>query len=124
MLSQRICKGCSTAFQPHSSNHTYCTTECRLSHTQPYLARFPESLSTGTKGAILELEAAAHFMAEGYEVGRNLSPHGKADLLVWKPGHLYLVDVKSAPNHPACGPYISVICDGKWVRRVNLLNRI
>ena len=39
-------------------------------------------LSPGTTGAITELKVAAFLMDKGFEVFRNLSPHGTADLII------------------------------------------
>lgn len=38
------------------------------------------------KGARAELLACGWLMAQGYEVFRNVSPAGPADMVVWKPG--------------------------------------
>jgi hypothetical protein len=42
-------------------------------------------LSRGTTGAVYELEVAADLMRKGFEVYRNLSPNGAADLVVTVP---------------------------------------
>ena len=51
-------------------------------------------------GAQSELLAAAWLMELGYEVFRNVSPCGPADLIAWKRGTLdkHLIDVKTVNN--------------------------
>ena len=57
-------------------------------------------MHTSVKGAKLELEACAWFLAKGYEVFRNVSPVGKADIVVWKKGDdPILIDVKSGNGY-------------------------
>lgn len=51
-------------------------------------------VSIGDKGAIAELIVAADLMNKGYDVFRNLSPNGPADLISLKDGKLQLVQVK------------------------------
>ena len=58
-------------------------------------------MSNNRIGAASELIAAAWLMEMGYEVFRNLSPSGPADLIAWKPTEesKYLIDVKTV-NKP------------------------
>jgi hypothetical protein len=46
-------------------------------------------------GAHSELVACAFLFREGYEVFRNISACGLADLAAWKDSKLWLIDVKS-----------------------------
>jgi hypothetical protein len=46
-------------------------------------------------GAHSELVACAFLLREGFEVFRNISDRGQADLVAWKDGKLWPVDVKS-----------------------------
>jgi len=55
------------------------------------------------KGARSEFLAIAWLLGEGYEVFRNVSQHGAADLVIIKDGTTMLVDVKS-------------VSDDKWQR--------
>lgn len=48
------------------------------------------------KGAVNELIACAWLLKEGYEVFRNVSPYGFADLIVFKDGKMLRLDVKSS----------------------------
>ena len=54
-------------------------------------------VSPATKGAISEHQATAWLLATGYDVFRNVSPNGRADLLAvnWEAGETIRVDVKS-----------------------------
>lgn len=55
------------------------------------------TVSPGTKGAISEHLATAWLLASGYDVFRNVSPNGRADLLAmdWIKDEVIRVDVKS-----------------------------
>jgi Holliday junction resolvase-like predicted endonuclease len=68
-------------------------------------------LSKGTKGGIAELKAAAWLSERGYEVFRNVTQDGPADLVAWNTdtGEALFVDVKSAS--------VQVMKAGKVVRR-------
>lgn len=46
------------------------------------------------KGAYCEMIAAAWLLKEGYEVFRNISQHGIADLVAFKDGNIFKFDVK------------------------------
>jgi Holliday junction resolvase-like predicted endonuclease len=49
------------------------------------------------KGSLAELQACAWLLKEGYEVFRNVSQHGVADLIAWRPDGLpILVEVRTA----------------------------
>jgi Holliday junction resolvase-like predicted endonuclease len=60
-----------------------------------YIQHNVYELQTSLKGAALELEACAWLIKQGYEVFRNVSPVGKADIIIWKQGEVpTLIDVK------------------------------
>lgn len=63
---------------------------------------FRTEVSAGTKGAISEHLATAWLMALGYDVFRNCSPNGRADLIAknWERDETILVDVKSEGFNP------------------------
>jgi Holliday junction resolvase-like predicted endonuclease len=73
-------------------------------------------LSKGTKGGIAELKAAAWLSERGYEVFRNVTQDGPADLVAWdtKSGETLFVDVKMAR--------VNVIPAGYVLRRKNRPN--
>lgn len=50
-------------------------------------------ISTGTKGAIHELQVSADMMLAGYDVFRSLSPNATCDLVAVKNGKCYRVEV-------------------------------
>jgi hypothetical protein len=55
-----------------------------------------EQQCAGDIGALSELAACAWLLRRGYEVFRNVSPNGPADLVAWRPGYdPILVDVKT-----------------------------
>jgi hypothetical protein len=51
-------------------------------------------MSPGKKGARGELLASAWLMKQGYEVFRNLSPNGAADLVAYRDNEFTRIDVK------------------------------
>jgi Holliday junction resolvase len=51
-------------------------------------------------GARSELIACAWLLAEGYEVFRNVSPHGHVDIIALKDGKTFYFDVKTR-GYPA-----------------------
>jgi hypothetical protein len=52
--------------------------------------------SPGFKGALHETLACAWFMSQGYEVFRNVSPHGPVDMIAMRGNEIIKVDVKTA----------------------------
>lgn len=50
------------------------------------------------QGAASELAACQFLLDKGYEVFRNVSAHGPADLVAWNPTthHILLIDVKTS----------------------------
>ena len=61
-------------------------------------------MDTKHKGAHSELAACVWLLGQGYEVFRNVSPHGSTDIVVVKYDMLWRVDVKTAST--------SVLADG------------
>jgi hypothetical protein len=53
------------------------------------------TVSSGDLGAAYELSVAADLIKRGFDVFRNLSPNGKADLLARKGNRTFTVQVKS-----------------------------
>lgn len=53
------------------------------------------------KGANSELIASVYLLNEGYEVFRNVSAHGPADLVAWNPetNETLYIDVKTATRY-------------------------
>lgn len=53
------------------------------------------------KGAFSELKASAWLLNQGYEVFRNVSPHGAVDIIAMNPetNEITLIDVKTTNNN-------------------------
>lgn len=53
------------------------------------------------KGAVAELKVSAWLLNKGFEVFRNISQHGLADIVAWNPltGERVLYDVKTIHHH-------------------------
>lgn len=60
---------------------------------------------TSRTGDISELKACVWLLEQGYEVYRNVSCVGPADLTVLKDGELWLVDVKTCNYNTKTGKY-------------------
>lgn len=58
------------------------------------------------KGARSELIAITWLLSSGYEVFRNISQHGLADIVVWKDGKIIFLDVKSSSCGKEGSPYV------------------
>jgi Holliday junction resolvase-like predicted endonuclease len=56
-------------------------------------------------GDLSELKACVWLLEQGYEVFRNVSCVGPADLTVFKDGELIMIDVKSSNYNPKSGKY-------------------
>lgn len=54
------------------------------------------AMSNGNKGACGELTATVWLLRQGYDVFRNVSPHGPIDLVAVKDGKAEYFDVKTA----------------------------
>lgn len=57
-----------------------------------------KNLSCGGVGAVGELLVAADLMLKGYDVFRNLSPNGLADLVALKNDRVWRIQVKVRPG--------------------------
>lgn len=63
------------------------------------------------KGAWAELTATAWLLDQGYEVFRNVSPHGDTDIIARKPGEILEIDV-------TCGS-VRIRADGSQTLQYN-----
>ena len=102
MNYQKTCKFCAESFSTNLSAKVYCTEFCRTrSKCKESSIREKYTSSNGYKlgkvGDISELEVSAHYLREGWEVFRNVSQNGPADLCIWNPvtQEIRLIDVKS-----------------------------
>jgi hypothetical protein len=76
------------------------------------------------RGAHSELIACSWLIAQGYEVFRNVSHHGPADVVAIKNGECFLFDVKTGPcatvtdeQHKLSVGLVNVSRDGTCVMR-------
>jgi len=108
LLPARPCHHCNKEFsaKPGYASQLYCSVTCRKAATRKRRlerdAAVPASLlpaadlPSSACGDVNELVAAIHFQKAGYQVFRNLSSVGPADLMIWKPGSDPIpVDVKT-----------------------------
>jgi hypothetical protein len=58
-------------------------------------SRMGDNLSTTVLGAARELQACALLLFEGFQVFRNVSPQGSIDVVAFRGGKVYRVQVKS-----------------------------
>ena len=79
-------------------------------------------LTSSKIGAISELEMCAYYVRQGYEVFRNVTPDGPADIIIWNPknGELHIIDIKSYvstadPNAYAIREEAKKECDTKVI---------
>lgn len=106
------CVVCGKKFIKRTCQHKYCSPSCvRESSKNQYYNSTLNHLSTTKIGCISELEVCAHYIREGYEVFRNVSLNGPADLIIWKPetGELHLIDVKSHVKTTSPESYIKTL---------------
>lgn len=107
--SKRICPACK---QPvplwrHGSAR-YCSKKCqkeRIKNHYKYPRMITNEIPTGTVGAVGELKVAIDLLSRGFEVYRNLSPHGSADLITIRNNEIHSIEVRSGyriPNGTLC----------------------
>ncbi len=95
----RACKACGTGFESGRKGQRFCSADCRARSYHQSDTRV--NLAAGTAGALAELTACADLLSLGWEVYRNVSPHGKRDLVIAK-GHLVRsVEVRTAHRNPS-----------------------
>lgn len=98
-----ICVVCGKTFEHNQKDVRYCSSECRKEKYRQYTGRFSRypNISTGTVGALTELEVAADLLKKGYEVFRSLSPSASCDLAVLQNGVLRRIEVRTAYRGPS-----------------------
>ena len=108
MKHQNTCIICNKQFNSHWSTTLTCSPSCKRqrklrTHRERYTTPF-DNINKPKLGAVSELELCAHYLREGYEVFRNVSNNGPADLIIWKPenGELHIVDVKTFNRSNQC----------------------
>lgn len=63
-------------------------------------------INVGQVGALQELRVTCDLLKKGFEVYRNISQHGVGDLVAFKNGTTFLIDVKSV---------LHISADGRWI---------
>lgn len=71
-------------------------------------------------GALAETIAVQHLLEQGYEVFRNVSQHGPADIVAWKPetDETRYIDVKTVNSYTKQDGTVSVHRPGKTAEGV------
>lgn len=113
MCIKKECVACGKIYKPHRESQKFCSESCkRKNNKENYIEKYSKStlnhLNVGKIGAVSELEMCAYYVREGYEVFRNVTPNGPADIILWKPetGELHILDIKSYVSTCAPDNYI------------------
>lgn len=109
MEERSICENCNLEYRKRAKNQKYCCLNCKQKANRKKYSNYIlnrgnlNQLCKGKVGDISELEVSAHFLRNGYEVFKNISSKGPADLIIWKPetNEIHIIDVKSyvEPNY-------------------------
>lgn len=97
----KACKTCGKPIPSTAHGKTlYCGSECKpqVVLNEPRNKTLP-AICTATKGALIELTVATYLLDRGYEVYRNLSPSGSADLVVIRNGAMRSLEVRTAQKY-------------------------
>jgi hypothetical protein len=103
------CLVCSKRFKKIQNTQKYCSESCKKeSKRAKYATSFSrkektKNLTASRIGDISEIEMTAYYLRMGYEVFRNVSCNGPADLVVWNPedNTIHLIDIKTYGQNPA-----------------------
>lgn len=104
-IHRKNCEVCSKAFSTRINTQLYCSIKCsrkRYRDQHREKKNYNEIYPKTKVGDITELEVCAYFLKKGYEVFRNVSACGPADLVVWNPkdGSVHLIDTKTYHANP------------------------
>lgn len=74
------------------------------------------SVQQSRVGSISELRASAHLMQQGFDVFRCVAPHAPFDLVAYRDGQLYRVEVKTAskPSRETYSPVVTWPVNDEW----------
>jgi endogenous inhibitor of DNA gyrase (YacG/DUF329 family) len=97
-----ICKLCGKEKRTWHKHMRYCSAKCRNADMVAPAVAHP-GISAGSRGAIGELAVSIDLMKKGFEVFRNVSPHGDCDLIIMKNGSVARVEVRSASKNAKTG---------------------
>ena len=95
------CLKCGESYKPKQKTQKYCSYECRKMKAREESKKYSNCslnhLSTSKIGGISEIEVCAYYLREGYEVFRNITASGPADIIVWNPNtqDIHIIDVKT-----------------------------
>jgi predicted nucleic acid-binding Zn ribbon protein len=107
-ISKKECIVCGKQYTPYRPAQKFCSGSCkRKMDQQKYKNSIKhkkglENISASRIGDISELEVTAYYLKEGYEVFRNVSSIGPADIVVWNPedNTMHLIDIKTYSSNP------------------------
>lgn len=89
---------------------------------QTYIQHMAKELNTSVKGSINELIVCCYYLKKGYEVYRNVSPTGKADIVIWdKKNPPILIDVKMVTINTHVNGDVSIRVPNSTVRGVKTI---
>ena len=102
------CLICSKKFKKNCSHQKYCSKSCKRKSEQVKkeisfsCKEETKNLTASRIGDISEIEMTAYYLRKGYEVFRNVSCNGPADLVVWNPedNTIHLIDIKTYSHNP------------------------
>ena len=78
-------------------------------------------METKHKGAHSELAASVWLLEQGFEVFRNVSPHGNTDLVAIKYDCILRIDVKTAQSNTLKNGTVVHYCSHKPAKGVRIL---
>jgi hypothetical protein len=81
-IPKRACIVCGKQYRPKQDHQKYCSRICRKSQEKNNSKSSLNHISQSKIGSVSELEMCAHYLREGYEVFRNVSPDGPIDIII------------------------------------------
>jgi len=98
----RRCEKCGAEFKG-AWNQKYCfNPKCRKIHSH-WKESLMKNIPTGTVGTIQELKVSVDLLGKGFQVFRALSPSSFCDLLIYKDGNFFDLEVRTAHKYPGTG---------------------
>ena len=91
------CDECGKVIPNPNINQRFCSGTCRGRYHYKKNVPSNTKLNRGKSGDVSELEVCSHFIKEGWEVFRNVSQNGPADIVIWNPetDEVRIIDVKT-----------------------------
>lgn len=108
MCNRKECLVCGKKYKPYTNMQKFCSESCkRKNKREKYRNSIiykeeTKNLTTSRIGDISEIEMTAYYLRKGYEVFRNVSCNGPADLVLWNPedNTIHLIDIKTYSSNP------------------------